>query len=131
MVCRIFFVALTWDPDSVRTRLGDVFTRAEAERAGISNRRLYGLRDSGALIALGGGVYRWSDAPPADLDLIEISERVPRATLCLETALSRHDLIDAIPTAIDVAIPRGAHRPALRAPVRLHVFDRDTFDIGR
>jgi hypothetical protein len=119
------------DTSAMRAALGDVFTWAEAKRAGVSNRRLYGLRDAGDLTALGGGVYRWTDAPPADLDLIEIAERVPRATLCLDTALSRHDLIDVVPAAIDVAVPRGAHRPALRAPVRLHVFDGDSFDIGR
>lgn len=124
-------MALDRDIVEMKAGLGDVFTRAEAKRAGVSNRRLYMLRDVGDLIALGGGVYRWADAPLADLDLIEIAERVPRATLCLETALSRHDLIDAIPAAIDVAIPRGAHRPALKAPIRLHLFDRESFDIGR
>lgn len=97
----------------------------------MSNRRLYALRDAGDLVPLGGGVYRWADAPPADLDLIEVAERVRRPTLCLETALARHDLIDSIPAAIDIAIPRGAHRPALKAPVRLHMFDRDTYEIGR
>lgn len=82
----------------------------------LSDRRLYGLRDAGQILALGGGVYRWADAPPADDDLVEIAERVPRATLCLETALARHGLIDAIPAAIDIAVPRGSTRPALRAP---------------
>jgi hypothetical protein len=62
---------------------------------------------------------------------MEIAERVPQATLCLETALARHDLIDAIPSAIDIAIPRGETRPKLRAAHRLHQFDRTTFDIGR
>ena len=78
-----------------------------------------------------GGVYRWADAPPADDDLVEIAERVPRATLCLETALVRHGLIDAIPAAIDIAVPRGSTRPTLRAPCRLHQFDARTFDLER
>ncbi len=94
-------------PD-LREQLGDTFTYGEAKQAGIGDRRLYALRDSGEIISLGGGVYRWADAPPADSDLIEIAERVPHATLCLETALARHGLIDAIPAAIDIAIPRGS-----------------------
>ena len=115
----------------LREQLGDTFTYGDAKRAGIADRRLYALRDSGEILALGGGVYRWADAPPADPDLIEIAERVPRATLCLETALARHGLIDAIPAAIDIAIPRGSTRPYLKAPSRVHQFDPRTFDLGR
>ena len=78
---------------------------------------------------------RWrlplGDAAPADTDLIEIAEHVPLATLCLETALARHGLIDAIPAAIDIAIPRGSRRPALQSPARLHQFDAGTFELGR
>ena len=115
----------------LRALLGDTFTYGEAKRAGIGDKRLYRLRDSGEITALGGGVYRWADAPPADIDLIEIAERVPRATLCLEAALARHGLIDAIPAAIDIAIPRGSRRASLRAPCRLHQFDPRTFDLER
>jgi predicted transcriptional regulator of viral defense system len=118
----------TGDP---RELLDDTFSYREAREAGISDARIYGLRDAGTILALGGGVYRWADAPPADFDLIEIAERVSRATLCLETALARHELIDSIPAAIDVAIPRGKTRPALKAPCRLHQFDSPTFDLGR
>jgi predicted transcriptional regulator of viral defense system len=116
---------------SPRALLGDTFNYREAREAGISDARLYGMRDTGAVLALGGGVYRWADAPPADFDLIEIAERVSRATLCLETALARHALIDSIPAAIDIAIPRGRTRPALNAPCRLHQFAPQTFDLGR
>jgi hypothetical protein len=115
----------------LREQLGDTFTYGEAKQAGVGDRRLYALRDSGEIIALGGGVYRWADAPLADSDLIEIAERVPRATLCLETALARLGLIDAIPVAIDIAIPRGSTRPVLQAPSRIHQFDPRTFDLGR
>jgi hypothetical protein len=118
----------TIDP---RELLGDTFRYGEAREAGLSGGRLYRLRDAGAIVAVGGGVYRWADAPPADLDLIEIAERVPRATLCLETALARHGLIDSIPAAIDIAIPRGNTRPVLKAACRLHQFDAHTFDLGR
>jgi hypothetical protein len=111
--------------------LDDTFSYREAKEAGLSDTRLYGLRDTGAVLALGGGIFRWADAPPVDLDLIEIAMRVPRATLCLETALARHQLIDSIPAAIDIAIPRGKTRPALKAPCRLHQFDPQTFDVGR
>jgi hypothetical protein len=118
----------TADP---RELLDDTFSYREAREAGLSDARIYGLRDVGAILALGGGVYRWAEAPPADLDLIEIAERVPRATLCLETALARHELIDSIPGAIDIAIPRGKTRPTLNAPCRLHQFDLQTFDLGQ
>jgi hypothetical protein len=113
------------------TDLGELFTYSEAIRSGMSNRRIYALRDSGAIIALGGGLYRSATAPPADLDHIEIAERVPNATLCLETALAHHGLLDAIPAATDIAIPRGSHRPRLHAAHRLHHFDRATFDVDR
>lgn len=111
--------------------LGDLFTREEALAAGMTARGLYSLRDSGELVVLGRGLYRRADAPPADFNLIEIAERAPNATLCLETALARHGLLDVIPAAIDIAIPRGAHRPQLHSPVRLHYFQAATFDIGR
>jgi hypothetical protein len=117
--------------DDLRRLLGDTFTHGDAAKAAVSDKRLYRLRDAGEIVALGGGLYRWADAPPADDDLVEIAERVAVATLCLETALARHGLIDAIPAAIDVAVPRGNARPSLRAPVRFHQFDRRTFDVGR
>lgn len=111
--------------------MGQLFTFQEARASGLTQRQIYAMRDAGDLIALGGGLYRRADAPPADLDLIEIAERAPQATLCLETALARHGLTDAIPPATDIALPRGDHRPKLKAAHRLHTFDRDTFAIGR
>jgi len=117
--------------NDLRRLLGDTFTYGEARAAGVGDKRLYRLRDSGEIVTLGGGVYRWADAPPADDDLVEIAERVPMATLCLETALARHGLIDSIPAAVDIAVPRGSTRPTLRAPCRLHQFDRRTFELGR
>lgn len=108
------------------------FTYAEARRGGLSDRVLYRLRDTGMIESIGRGLYRRTDVETsADFDLVEIARRAQRATLCLTSALARHALTDEIPAVIDVAVPRGQHRPAVGAPVAWHVFDPDTFDLDR
>ncbi len=64
--------------------------------------------------------------------LAAIALRQPRATICLLSALDRHDLTDAIPSHIDIAIPRGS-RPltTLHSKLAWHHFDVDTFSTGR
>ncbi|WP_431911579.1 type IV toxin-antitoxin system AbiEi family antitoxin domain-containing protein [Micromonospora carbonacea] len=112
-------------------RLPATFSYSEALAAGISEWRLYRLRDQGLIESLGWGLYRRRDAETADLDLVEAARRAPAATLCLTTALARHGLTDEIPARIDVALPRGRHRPLVVAPVAWHWFDPTTFQIGR
>jgi predicted transcriptional regulator of viral defense system len=110
------------------------FTYRQARDAGLSRWRLYELRDRGVLTVIGHGLYRRSDAElrdPADHDLLEIAHRGHLATLCLASALVHHDLTDQIPSAIDIALPTGVHRPRVLAPVAWHMFDPDTFHIGR
>lgn len=127
----IIFPMRPADLAELRALVGDTFTYGQARQVGAGRKLIYRLRDAGDIIALGGGVYRWADAPPADHDLIEIAERSAVATICLESALARHHLIDSIPAAIDIAIPRDSTRPRFRAPVRLHHFSPATFDLGR
>ena len=116
---------------SSRRGLPAVFTYSEARTAGLSAERLYAWRDEGVLDQVGRGLYRWADANAIDLELLEIAHRAPRGTLCLLTALARHGLTDAIPSQVDLAVPRGSRIPALRKTVSVHVFARDTFDLGR
>jgi len=116
---------------SIRRQLPAVFTYSEARTAGLSAERLYAWRDQGILQQVGRGLYRWADAEEIDQDLLEIAHRAPRGTLCLVTALARHGLTDVIPPQVDIAIPRGSRPPALRKTVSIHVFARDTFDVGR
>lgn len=111
--------------------LPNSFSYSLAQERGLSDRRLRGLVADGVLERLGHGLYRKADAPPADLDRIEIALRAPEATLCLTSALSLHDLTDAIPSEIDVALPRSRRPPRVSAPVRWHRFHEDTFLVGR
>lgn len=113
------------------TRLHTSFTYKEAQEAGVSDRVLQALIAGGALVRLGRGVYRRTDARLVDEDLLAVAKRVPDATLCLVTALARHELVDQIPDLIDVALPRSHRPPRVDAPVRWHRFDGPTFSIGR
>lgn len=109
-----------------------IFSYAQAREAGLSRRRIYWLRDHGLIEALARGTYRRADiAIDGDPDLVEVAARAPRATLCLTSALARHDLTDAIPRAIDLALPRGTRRPPTSALARWHLFDPNTFEVGR
>ncbi len=107
------------------------FTSAEAARLGLSRRRLLALQEQGEIERIGRGIYRRTDAEIADFDLIEIAIKAPASTLCLTSALARHDLTDTIPTTIDIALPRGEWQPVTSAPVTWHKFAPATFDIGR
>jgi predicted transcriptional regulator of viral defense system len=106
------------------------FTHADAKSLGISDRDLYSWRDQGAIETLGRGLYL-RPGIEVDTDLIELSIRAPRATLCLTSALSRHGLVDDIPAVIDVALPRELRQPQTDVPVRWHRFDASTFLIDR
>ena len=109
--------------------LPPAFTFAQARQGGLSERNLRELRELGRLETLARGIYLRSGA--ADADLLQIAARTPEATLCLRSALARHELIDDIPFEIDLALPRGKRRPATTAPARWHHFDADTFHLGQ
>lgn len=111
--------------------LPNAFSYGLARELGLSDHRIRGLVADEVLERLGHGLYRKANAPPADLDRIEIALRAPEATLCLTSALSLHDLTDAIPPEIDVALPRPRRPPRVSAPVRWHRFQENTFLVGR
>lgn len=117
----------------VARNAGGTVTPQEVEDAGISRNDIYAARDSGYFVELSRGVFRLADAPPvSDLEFVAVCKRVPTGTICLESALARWDLIDAIPAAVHLAVPKGAHRPTIDRPrTKVHVFDANTFSLER
>lgn len=114
-------------------RLPPSFTTAEVLEHGVSWSTLYRLRDSGDVVELSRGAWRRADAPPtAHESLIAVALRAPHGAICLLSALAFHDLTDEIPSRVDLAVPRGSHRPKIDyPPVDVYVFDADTFELGR
>ena len=111
--------------------LPDVFTYQDAKGAAVSDRRLKRGVDEGWLVKVGHGVYCRADAQLADLELVEVALRAPDATLCLASALARHELSDTIPSAIHVALPRSRRPPVVESVVEWHRFSDETFALGR
>lgn len=109
--------------------LPDTFRYSEALEH-FSERQLRRLLADGKVAALTRGLYRKSDWLGDD-DLIEIAAKATLATICMRSALARHELVDDIPAEFDIAIPRGSWAPETSAPVRWRSFAKDTFTIGR
>ncbi|MGH4007731.1 MAG: type IV toxin-antitoxin system AbiEi family antitoxin domain-containing protein [Pseudonocardiaceae bacterium] len=108
------------------------FTTGRAERAGLWRRDLYLLRDAGVVSEISRGVFRKADAAEtAHLDLLAVAHRAPLAVVCLISALAVHELTDEIPAVVQVAVPRGTHRPRIvYPPTEVSEFDARTFDLG-
>ncbi|MGE3978462.1 MAG: type IV toxin-antitoxin system AbiEi family antitoxin domain-containing protein [Nitrospira sp.] len=94
-----------------------VLRTSQALKLGIHPRILYHLRDTGWLVAVTRGVYRLADLPePSHSDLLVVARRVPRAVICLISALSFHGLTTQIPHEVQIALPRRTRYPRLDHP---------------
>lgn len=85
----------------------------------------------GELQRIAPGVYRKSDRTAVDQDKLQAVALRPHATICLVSALAHHDLVDELPTSLQVALPRGTRIPKRTPTLTWHVFDPDTFELGR
>lgn len=108
------------------------FTLENAREAGLRKDQVYALLEKGEIERLGRGVYARPEViEPALMSLAAATTIRADATLCLTSALVRHDLSDAIPFGSDIALPRGTRHPAGLVNVSWHSFDPKTFKIGR
>ena len=104
----------------------------EALRAGIHPRVLYSLRDNGKIEQVSRGVFRLSDLPPiSNPDLVSVALRVPKAVICLISALSFHHLTTQVPHEVAIALERGTESPRIDfPPVSVHRFTKESYYAG-
>lgn len=98
---------------------------------GPSRSTFYRRARAGDYDRIARGLYLPASADSADWDWLEAASRHSRATICLTSALAHYDLTDDIPTALDIAIPRGDRAPATTGAIDWHHFAAETFDLGR
>lgn len=113
-------------------RAGGILRTAQALRAGVHPRDLYGLREAGVLERVSRGVYRLAALPPlAEPDLVTVATRVPRAVIALVSALHFHGLTTEIPHEVSIALPQGTARPRLDwPPLRVYWLSGAMFTSG-
>jgi len=79
----------------------------ELKAAGATAAAVSRLERDGKILRLSRGLYQLPDAPiEADHALAEASKLVPRAVVCLTSALAFHDLTDRMPAKVWMAITR-------------------------
>ncbi len=104
----------------------------EALKAGIHPRVLYSLRDQGRIVQVSRGVYRLSNLPPiSNPDLVSVALRVPKAVICLISALSFQHLTTQVPHEVAIALERGTESPRIDfPPVSVHRFTKEAYYAG-
>lgn len=112
--------------------LAPAFTLRDARAAGIRKDQVYDMLVRGEIERVGRGAFlRFEMIDPALGTIAAATAVQPAATMCLTSALVRHDLTDMIPFAADIALPRGVRHPAGFEHAAWHSFDAATFEIGR
>ena len=116
----------------VFTEHGGMLRTSKALRLRIHPRTLYALRDAGEIEQVGRGLYRLSTAPAlSSPDLVPIAIRIPRAVVCLISALAHHGLTTQIPHVIDIALPSHAKVPKVDGvPLRVFWYPEPSFRAG-
>src|ERR1700736_416849 len=116
----------------VFTRRRGMLRTRDALRLGIHPRTLYGIRDGGQIERVGRGLYRLSTAPPlTSPDLVPVTIRIPRAVICLISALAHHGLTTQVPHAVDLALPSHAQIPKIDGvPQRVFWYSEPLFNSG-
>jgi predicted transcriptional regulator of viral defense system len=89
----------------------------ELDRLGIHRMHLKRLVDRGLLVQRSRGVYEGAEPRMSEHDsVIEVAARVPKATICLLTALRLHRLTTQNPFEVWMMIDRKARKPSITYP---------------
>jgi predicted transcriptional regulator of viral defense system len=109
-----------------------ILRTSEAIRLGVHPRTLYALRDTGEIEQVSRGLYRLSEKPGlTNPDLVAVALRIPRAVICLISALAHHGLTTQVPHTVDVALPGHAQIPRLGSiPLRVFWYSASSFSAG-
>lgn len=107
-------------------------TRQELIRAGIDESTLAMLIEKYYLIAEDEGLYTLLDSKQGKHHTrVLASHKIPEGVICLETALSFHELTPLIPTKVNLALPAGYNTPrSTNLPIRTTSMPQSIYEDG-
>ena len=96
---------------------GGVLRMSEALDEGIYRRTLYHMLEEGYITKLERGVYKLvGEGSLSNPDLAIVATKIPKARVCLISALDFHDMTTEIPHSVHIALPRTSRDPSLDYP---------------
>ncbi len=103
-----------------------------AIRAGVHPATLYALRDAGVVEQVARGLYQLREREAlSNPDLAIVGSKVPKAVICLISALDWHDLTTQIPHEVHIALPKSARAPRLLwPPMRIYRLTEPSYSAG-
>lgn len=109
-----------------------ILRAATAIELGVPKHVIYEMVKTGELVREAQGIYRLSESEPlGSPDLVQISLRVPRAVICLISALYFHEMTTQIPHQIYFALPRDVKTPKIQyPPISVFHFSEATYQTG-
>lgn len=99
---------------------------------GISTRDLKTLLQADVLEQVKRGLYRRKNDDPTPLrDVVDLCQAMPKAVLCLYSALAHYGLTTFVPTEVMIALPQGYHAaPVVYPPVQVFNFSLAQYQAG-
>jgi predicted transcriptional regulator of viral defense system len=108
-----------------------LMTFQELVQQGVHPNTLAKWVEAGKLEKVQRGLYRNLAAPlETHEQLVEVCTLVPKAVICLGSALDFHVLGTYVPNEIHIAIPRKAWKPRLELPIHVHYFSDAVYAYG-
>jgi predicted transcriptional regulator of viral defense system len=84
---------------------GGLLRLSEFSQAGVTAATVARMKEKGLIVRLGRGLYQLADAfLDVNHSLAEAAKLVPKGVICLTSALAFHELTDAIPSHVWMAI---------------------------
>ena len=77
-------------------------------KQGITIRHLNKLIEEGKIFRIKKGVYQWTDSPVEEISIV--FKLIPKAILCMESALYYHCYTDRTPTCFNIAVDRDSNK---------------------
>lgn len=89
----------------------------EAIAKGIQKHKIYAMVSAGIITREGRGLYCLkNNANLSSPDLVKVSLLIPKAVICLTSALYYYQLTTQIPTAVTIALPNNMRTPKIEYP---------------
>jgi predicted transcriptional regulator of viral defense system len=111
---------------------GGMLRTSEAEKAGIHNRTLYYMLDKGYITKMQRGLFKLADKGTlTDSDLAIVAKKIPKAHICLISALDFHEMTTEIPHTVHIALPPTSRNPRLEhPPIKVYRFSGESLTEG-